>query len=251
MAYVVSFSNQKGGVGKTTSCVNLAAYIALSGYKVLLVDLDSQANASSALGVFDKKAENSIYTALCTGDICPCIVKGADFDFVPSSRDLTGAELELNDKEDREFVLKNALSAVLDDYDYIFIDCAPSINLLLVNALTASKGVIIPLQCEYFALEGMNQLLNTVRLVKKHLNPSIEIDGVLLTMCMHNKLAKDVEKNVRSLFKSAVFDTKIPRNIRLAEAPSFAKTINNYDDKCAGALAYKALAQEFISKHKE
>ena len=251
MAYVVSFSNQKGGVGKTTSCVNLAAYIALSGYKVLLVDLDSQANASSALGVFDKKAENSIYTALCTGDIRPCIVKGADFDFVPSSRDLTGAELELNDKEDREFVLKNALSAVLDDYDYIFIDCAPSINLLLVNALTASKGVIIPLQCEYFALEGMNQLLNTVRLVKKHLNPSIEIDGVLLAMCMRNKLAKDVEKNVRSLFKSAVFDTKIPRNIRLAEAPSFAKTINNYDDKCAGALAYKALAQEFISKHKE
>lgn len=251
MAYVVSFSNQKGGVGKTTSCVNLAAYIALSGYKVLLVDLDSQANASSALGVFDKKAENSIYTALCTGDIRPCIVKGADFDFVPSSRDLTGAELELNDKEDREFFLKNALSAVLDDYDYIFIDCAPSINLLLVNALTASKGVIIPLQCEYFALEGMNQLLNTVRLVKKHLNPSIEIDGVLLTMCMRNKLAKDVEKNVRSLFKSAVFDTKIPRNIRLAEAPSFAKTINNYDDKCAGALAYKALAQEFISKHKE
>ena len=251
MAYVVSFSNQKGGVGKTTSCVNLAAYIALSGYKVLLVDLDSQANASSALGVFDKKAENSIYTALCTGDIRPCIVKGADFDFVPSSRDLTGAELELNDKEDREFVLKNALSAVLDDYDYIFIDCAPSINLLLVNALTASKGVIIPLQCEYFALEGMNQLLNTVRLVKKHLNPSIEIDGVLLTMSMRNKLAKDVEKNVRSLFKSAVFDTKIPRNIRLAEAPSFAKTINNYDDKCAGALAYKALAQEFISKHKE
>lgn len=251
MAYVVSFSNQKGGVGKTTSCVNLAAYIALSGYKVLLVDLDSQANASSALGVFDKKAENSIYTALCTGDIRPCIVKGADFDFVPSSRDLTGAELELNDKEDREFVLKNALSAVLDDYDYIFIDCAPSINLLLVNALTASKGVIIPLQCEYFALEGMNQLLNTVRLVKKHLNPYIEIDGVLLTMCMRNKLAKDVEKNVRSLFKSAVFDTQIPRNIRLAEAPSFAKTINNYDDKCAGALAYKALAQEFISKHKE
>lgn len=251
MAYVVSFSNQKGGVGKTTSCVNLAAYIALSGYKVLLVDLDSQANASSALGVFDKKAENSIYTTLCTGDIRPCIVKGADFDFVPSSRDLTGAELELNDKEDREFVLKNALSSVLDDYDYIFIDCAPSINLLLVNALTASNGVIIPLQCEYFALEGMNQLLNTVRLVKKHLNPSIAIDGVLLTMCMRNKLAQDVEKNVRSLFKSAVFDTKIPRNIRLAEAPSFAKTINNYDDKCAGALAYKALAQEFISKHKE
>lgn len=251
MAYVVSFSNQKGGVGKTTSCVNLAAYIALSGYKVLLVDLDSQANASSALGVFDKKAENSIYTALCTGDIRPCIVKGTNFDFVPSSRDLTGAELELKDKEDREFVLKNALSAVLDDYDYIFIDCAPSINLLLVNALTASKGVIIPIQCEYFALEGMNQLLNTVRLVKKHLNPSIEIDGMLLTMCMRNKLAQDVEKNVRSLFKSAVFDTKIPRNIRLAEAPSFAKTINNYDDKCAGALAYKALAQEFISKHKE
>lgn len=251
MAYVVSFSNQKGGVGKTTSCVNLAAYIAFSGYKVLLVDLDSQANASSALGVFDKKAENSIYTALCTGDIRPCIVKGVDFDFVPSSRDLTGAELELNDKEDREFVIKNVLSAVLDDYDYIFIDCAPSINLLLVNALTASKGVIIPLQCEYFALEGMNQLLNTVRLVKKHLNPSIEIDGVLLTMYMRNKLAKDVEKNVRSLFKSAVFETKIPRNIRLAEAPSFAKTINNYDDKCAGALAYKALAQEFISKHKE
>ena len=251
MAYVVSFSNQKGGVGKTTSCVNLAAYIALSGYKVLLVDLDSQANASSALGVFDKKVDNSIYTALCTGDIRPCIRKGADFDFVPSSRDLTGAELELKDKEDREFALKNVLSDVLDRYDYIFIDCAPSINLLLVNALAASNGVIVPLQCEYFALEGMNQLLNTLRLVKKHLNQALEIDGVLLTMCMRNKLAQDVENNVRTLFKSAVFDTKIPRNIRLAESPSFAKTINNYDDKCAGALAYKALAQEFISKHKE
>ena len=153
--------------------------------------------------------------------------------------------------EDREYKLKEKIDSQKDKYDYIIIDCPPSLGLITLNAFTASDSVLIPVQCEYFALEGMNQLLNTVRLVKKHLNPSIEIEGVLLTMCMRNKLAQDVEKNVRSLFKSAVFDTKIPRNIRLAEAPSFAKTINNYDDKCAGALAYKALAQEFISKHKE
>lgn len=253
MAHVVSFSNQKGGVGKTTSCVNLAAYIAASGYKVLLVDLDSQANATSALGVFDKKADNSIYTALCTGDIEPCIIKSGDcgFDFVPSSEDLTAAELELKDRDSREYVLKGVLSSIEGKYDYIFIDCAPSINLLLVNALAASDGVIIPLQCEYFALEGMNQLLNTVRLVKKHLNKDIEVEGVLLTMYSRTRLASEVESHVRALFKSAVFDTKIPRNIRLAEAPSFAKTINSYDDKCAGALAYKALAKEYISKRKE
>lgn len=253
MAYVVSFSNQKGGVGKTTSCVNLAAYVASLGYKILLIDFDSQANATSALGVFDKKNENSIYTALCDGKIKPYIRKNCDcgFDFVASSIDLTGAELELKDKQNREYVLKNILEDVANDYDFVFIDCAPSINLLLVNALAASDGVIIPLQCEYFALEGMNQLLNTVRLVKTHLNPNLRIDGILLTMFMQNKLAKDVEKQIRDLFGKSVFQTKIPRNVRLAEAPSFAKTIKNYDDKCAGALAYKALATEFISKHKE
>ena len=253
MAYVVSFSNQKGGVGKTTSCVNLAAYIALSGYKVLLVDLDSQANASSALGVFDKNIHDSIYSVLYGEPIEKCIRRQWEcgFDFIPSCRDLAGAELELKDRQEREYALKRIIEQINDEYDFIFIDCAPSINLLMINALTASDAVVIPIQCEYFALEGLNQLLNTVRLVKKSLNPSLKIDGVLLTMYMQNRLAKDVESHVRELLGKVVFDTKIPRNVRVAEAPSFAKTILQYDKNCAGARAYKTLADEFISKHKE
>ncbi len=251
MAHVVSFSNQKGGVGKTTSCVNLASYVASSGYKVLLVDLDPQANATTSLGVFDKNPHNSIYSALCGVPITDCARKGDDFEFIPSAQDLAGATVELNDVKRREYVLSNVLHEIKDNYDFVFIDCPPSIGLLLINALTASDGVIVPLQCEFFALDGLNQLFNTVRLVKKHLNPDIDIDGILLTMFSKTRLALDVEREVRNMFGDAVFCTKIPRNIRLSEAPSFAKTIKQYDNKCAGAKAYEALASEFISKFKE
>lgn len=238
-------------MGKTTSCVNLASYVASSGYKVLLVDLDSQANATSSLGLFDKKLHNSIYDVLCGTPIRECVRKGEEFDFIPSSQDLVGSEIELQGVQNRESVLKSALGAIADDYDFVFIDCPPSIGMLLVNALTASDGVIIPLQCEYFAFEGLNRLFNTVRLVKKHLNPHLNVDGILLTMFCKTRLALDVEKEARNMFGEKVFSTKIPRNVRLSEAPSFAKTIKQYDDKCAGAKAYATFASEFISKFKE
>lgn len=251
MAQVVSFSNQKGGVGKTTSCVNLACFVASLGYKTLLVDFDPQANATSALGVFDKKIENSIYDALCKKDATGCVRHGKYVDFIPSSRELAGAELELANEEDREYVLLSALEPLKDEYDFTFIDCAPSINLTLINALCASSGVIVPLQCEYFALEGLNQLLNTVRLVKTNLNPNLRLEGILLTMCAQTKLSREVECKVRDTFKDKVFETTIPRNVRLAEAPGFGMTIMEFDKSCSGAIAYEKLAKEYISKFKE
>lgn len=251
MAQVVSFSNQKGGVGKTTSCVNLACFVASLGYKTLLVDFDPQANATSAMGVFDKKIENSIYDALLEGDATACVRKGKYADFIPSSRDLAGAELEIANAKNRDCVLKTALDPVKDKYDFVFIDCAPSINLTLINALSASDGVIVPLQCEYFALEGLNQLLNTVRLVKKHSNESLRLYGILLTMFRQTKLAREVEQNVRDTFKDKVFETVIPQNVRLAESPSFGQPIIEFDRRCSGAIAYEKLAKEYISKFKE
>ena len=251
MAQVVSFSNQKGGVGKTTSCVNLACFVASLGYKTLLVDFDPQANATSAMGVFDKKIENSIYDALLKGDANACVRKGKYADFIPSSRDLAGAELEIANAKNRDYVLKTALDSVKDKYDIVFIDCAPSINLTLINALSASDGVIVPLQCEYFALEGLNQLLNTVRLVKKHSNESLRLYGILLTMFRQTKLSREVEQNVRETFKDKVFETVIPQNVRLAESPSFGQPIIEFDRRCGGAIAYEKLAKEYISKFKE
>ncbi len=251
MAQVVSFSNQKGGVGKTTSCVNLACFVSSLGYKTLLVDFDPQANATSAMGIFDKKIENSIYDALLKGDATACVRKGKYADFIPSSRDLAGAELEIANKKNRDCVLKTALDPVKDKYDFVFIDCAPSINLTLINALSASDGVIVPLQCEYFALEGLNQLLNTVRLVKKHSNESLRLYGILLTMFRQTKLSKEVEQNVRDMFKDKVFETVIPQNVRLAESPSFGQSIIEFDRRCSGAIAYEKLAKEYISKFKE
>lgn len=251
MAQVVSFSNQKGGVGKTTSCVNLACFVASLGYKTLLVDFDPQANATSAMGVFDKKIENSIYDALLKGDANACVRKGKYADFIPSSRDLAGAELEIANAKNRDYVLKTALDPVKDKYDFVFIDCAPSINLTLINALSASDGVIVPQQCEYFALEGLNQLLNTVRLVKKHSNESLRLYGILLTMFRQTKLSREVEQNVRETFKDKVFETVIPQNVRLAESPSFGQSIIEFDRRCSGAIAYEKLAKEYISKFKE
>ena len=251
MAKVIAFSNQKGGVGKTTTCVNLAAYLALDGYKILLVDFDAQANASSSLGIFDKNIDFSIYSAMCGEPIEKCIRKTEieNLWIVASSLDLCALDKELNDVERKEYVLKDALDTVKDRYDFVFIDCAPSINMLLVNALCASDYVVIPLQCEYLALEGMNQLLNTVRLAKRRLNSDLNVLGVVLTMHTgRSKLSRDVEGEIRKLFGDKVFQTAIPRNIRLAEAPSNGKPIALYDDKCAGAKAYAALAKEFMTK---
>ncbi len=253
MAKVISFSNQKGGVGKTTTCVNLAVALAQKKNKVLVVDLDPQGNTTSTFGIFDKKVKNSTYDVLCEDMLVKDAARTTEVEnlwLVPSSNDLSGAELELSQIViGRERVLEQAINEVADEYDYVFIDCPPSLGLLTVNALTASNSVIVPIQCEFFALEGLSQMMNTVKLVKKYLNPSIEIDGVVLTMFdSRSKLSKEVLQEIQKYFGNKVFETKIPRNVRLAEAPSFGKPIALYDKKCAGAIAYNALADEFLTK---
>ena len=250
MAKIISVTNQKGGVGKTTSCVNLAAYVANAGNKVLLIDMDPQGNACSSVGVEIEKGKNSVYEVLL-GEIevkeaiYPSVLKGLDV--VPSNVDLAGAEVDLVYVENRENVLKEALQNVLSAYDYIFIDCPPSLGLLTVNALTATNTIIIPIQCEYFALVGLGQLMNTVRLIKKHLNPNIEIEGVLLTMKDNrSNLVAQVSDEIKKYFGTKVYETYIPRNVRLAESPSHGKPIILYDGRSKGALAYKALSEEFL-----
>lgn len=252
MSKIIAVTNQKGGVGKTTTCVNLAAYVADTGKKVLLIDMDPQGNACASLGVEIEKGKNSVYEVLL-GEInikeaiYPSVVK--TLDVLPSTVDLSGAEVDLVYVENREKVLKEALEQIKSNYDYIFIDCPPSLGLLTVNALTATDSIIIPIQCEYFALVGLGQLMNTVRLIKKHLNPSIEIEGVLLTMKDNrSNLVSQVADEIRKYFNTKVYDVTIPRNIRLAESPSHGMPIMLYDNKSRGALAYKALCDEFLSK---
>ena len=253
MAKVIAFSNQKGGVGKTTTCVNLAASLAARGKKTLVVDFDPQGNASSALGIFDKRTKASIYGVLCDDiDARSAIVavEPSGLFALPSSSDLAGAELELSQIViGRERVLQEKLAPVIDDYDFVFIDCPPSLGLLTVNALTAANGVVVPIQCEYFALEGLSQMMNTIKLVKKHLNPTIEICGVVLTMYDgRSKLSRGVLDEIAKFFGDKVYEAKIPRNIRLAEAPSYGKPALLYDRRCAGAVAYERLADEFLNK---
>ncbi len=252
MAKIISVTNQKGGVGKTTTCVNLAAYVADTGKKVLLIDMDPQGNACSSLGAEIEKGKNSAYEVLL-GEVT---IKEATYSsvlntlkVVPSTVDLAGAEVDLVYVENRETVLKEALKDVRNEYDYIFIDCPPSLGLLTVNALTASDSIIIPIQCEYFALVGLGQLMNTVRLIKKHLNPNIEIEGVLLTMKDNrSNLVSQVSAEIKKYFDTKVYEVYIPRNIRLAESPSHGKPILLYDSKSKGAIAYKALCEEFLKK---
>lgn len=248
MTRITAFANQKGGVGKTTTCVSVASYLASFGYNTLVVDLDGQASASSWLGVIDKNADNSIYSAICGADIKDCVRHiGQNLDLVPSCMDMSMADGVLDKRQNKHFALSSLLNEVKSDYDFVLIDCAPSINLTLVNALCASDDVILPLQCEYFALEGLNQLVNTVRLTQKHLKSELEFCGVVLTMYSPRvKLCADVEQKIRQLFKDKVFESKIPRNIRLAEAPSYHQTILQYDVKCQGAKAYENLTKEYI-----
>lgn len=252
MTKIIAVTNQKGGVGKTTTCVNLAAYVADTGKKVLLIDMDPQGNACASLGVEIEKGKNSVYEVLLgeiniKDAIYHSVVK--TLDVLPSTVDLSGAEVDLVYVENREKVLKEALEQIKSNYDYIFIDCPPSLGLLTVNALTATNSIIIPIQCEYFALVGLGQLMNTVRLIKKHLNPDIEIEGVLLTMKDNrSNLVSQVADEIRKYFNTKVYNTTIPRNIRLAESPSHGKPIMLYDNKSRGALAYKSLCDEFLSK---
>ena len=247
---IVSVTNQKGGVGKTTTCVNLAAYVANSGRRVLLIDMDPQGNACSSLGVEVGKGKTSIYEVLLSDAtireaIYPSVMK--NLDVVPSTVDLSAAEVDLVYIENRERVLENCLKEIDGAYDFVFIDCPPSLGLLTVNALTATDSIIIPIQCEYFALVGLGQLMNTVRLIKKHLNPEIEIEGVLLTMKDNrSNLVAQVGDEIKKYFGTKVYETFIPRNIRLAESPSHGKPILLYDNKSKGANAYQSLANEFL-----
>lgn len=252
MGKIIAVTNQKGGVGKTTSCVNLASYIASAGKKVLLIDMDPQGNACSSVGVEVENDQTSVYEVLLgeaniKESVYPSVLKGLDV--IPSTVDLSGAEVDLVYMDNREKILKEALATIQHEYDYIFIDCPPSLGLLTVNALTATNTIIIPIQCEYFALVGLGQLMNTVRLIKKHLNPEIEIEGVLLTMKDNrSNLVSQVSEEIRKYFGAKVYETYIPRNVRLAESPSHGKPIVLYDNKSKGAIAYQNLANEFLRK---
>ncbi len=250
MAHIIAVSNQKGGVGKTTTSVNLAAALGILEKKVLLVDADPQGNATTGLGVFKPTLKASVYNVLI--DSVPARdaiidTECKNLSLLPSNIDLAGAGLELVKVKQRESVLKKALAPVKDEYDYIIIDCPPSLELIALNCLTACDGVIVPIQCEFFALEGLSQLMQTINLVKKSSNPNIKIDGVLLTMYdKRTNLSLQVVEEVRNNFKGNVFQTLIPRNIRLGEAPSFGQSIFDYSPDCNGAIAYMELAKEVV-----
>ena len=251
MAKIIGIANQKGGVGKTTTAVNLAAALGVLEKKILLIDADPQANATSGLGVDD--VEFSTYNLLeHSADVRKCIKKTAspNLDIIPSHIDLVAAEIELVDRENREYMLKEALKTVRNDYDYIIIDCAPSLGLITINALTSADSVIIPIQCEYFALEGLGKLLNTIKNVQKIHNPDLDIEGLLLTMFDSRlRLSNQVVEEVNSHFPEMVFDTIISRNVRLSEAPSFGESILNYDAESKGAIQYLQLAEEVLLKN--
>ncbi|EOC99423.1 ParA family protein [Caldisalinibacter kiritimatiensis] len=251
MAKVIAIFNQKGGVGKTTTNVNLSACLAELGKKILVVDIDPQGNTTSGFGIDKNSLELSTYDILINNvgvDESTINTNIKNLFLVPSNVELAGAEIELTKSEHRELALKNAIKKIKEDYDFIFIDCPPSLGLLTINALAAVDSVVIPIQCEYYALEGVSQLMDTIKLVKKNLNPKLEIEGVVLSMFDgRTNLSIQVVEEVKKYFKGKVFTTIIPRNVRLAEAPSYGLSILEYDPKSRGAEAYKELAEEFIS----
>jgi len=254
MSHVIAIANQKGGVGKTTTAINLGAALAVAEKRTLVLDIDPQGNATSGLGVSSRVAKPTIYDVLIgNSPISAAIIKAVHFphlDIVPSTRDLVGAEIELVSAMGRESILRTALTTIRETYDFILVDCPPSLGLLTLNTLTAADSVLIPIQCEFYALEGLSQLLNTVRLVQRSLNRGLEIEGVLLTMFDRRlHLSRQVAAEAREYFGPKVYRAAIPRNVRLAEAPSFGKPIVLYDVLSSGAKAYLAVANELISRN--
>jgi chromosome partitioning protein len=252
MPRVICVTNQKGGVGKTTTAVNLSASLAVAEKKTLLIDIDPQGNATSGVGISRKEISHSIYHSLINQVPLKSIIHDTELSFlkiIPSNIDLIGAEIELVPFPDREIRLKNALKEIREDFDFFIIDCPPSLGLITVNSLTASNSVLIPLQCEYYPMEGLSQLLDTVRLIKNNLNPNLEIEGILLTMFdKRNNISNQVLEEVRKHFGALVFNTIIPRNVRLSESPSFGKPIILYDAGSRGAETYLELAHEILNR---
>ena len=250
MARTIAVANQKGGVGKTTTTINLSAALAEQGKKVLLVDLDPQGNATSGVGVDKRDLENTVYELFVgrtTLDECLLETDFLNLSVLPANINLSGAEIDLIDMENREYHLKDILQQIKDDYDFIFIDCPPSLNMLTVNAMTAADTVLVPIQCEYYALEGLSQLIHTINLVKKRLNPHLQLEGVVFTMYdARTKLSMQVVENVKQTLKENIYNTIIPRSIKLAEAPSYGMPITAYAPTSPGADAYRLLAMEVI-----
>ena len=254
MGRIIALANQKGGVGKTTTAVNLSAALAERGRKVLLVDMDPQGNSTSGLGI-EKNLQRTVYDLLVNDATArECVSHGIykALDVIPSTVDLAGAEIEMLDLEKHEFILKKKLRNLAGSYDYVIIDCPPSLNLLTVNALTTAGSVLVPIQCEFYAMEGLTQLMHTIRLVQKKLNPGLKLEGVLFTMYdSRTNLSRQVVESVRQYFDGKTYETLIPRNVRLAEAPSHGMSIFEYDPRSVGADAYRSLAEEVETFHVE
>lgn len=252
---IISIANRKGGVGKTTTTVNIATALSAIDKRVLVIDFDPQGNATTSMGLSKKKEQYSSYDVLVGNCLAQAAILKTElprFDMIPSSPDLAAAEIELVDVESREYVLQNALKKLVGQYDYVLIDCPPSLNLITINALVASNSVIVPLQCEFLALEGLADLMKNINAIKRNFNPDLKLQGIVLTMySRQNNLSKMIEADVRKYFGDKVYQTVIPRSVRIAEAPSFGKPILIYAFKSVGAQAYIALAKEFLKREKE
>ena len=252
MGRIIAIANQKGGVGKTTTAINLSACLADKGKKVLAVDMDPQGNMTSGLGLDKESIEKTVYDMIIGESVIEEVLQKEameNLDVLPTNIDLSAAEIELIDVENKEFIVRNSIQKIRDNYDFVIIDCPPSLSMLTINAMTTADSVLVPIQCEYYALEGFSQLIHTVELVKDRLNPDLEIEGVVFTMYdARTNLSLQVVENVKDNLQQNIYKTIIPRNIRLAEAPSYGMPINQYDPKSAGSESYMRLADEVISK---